>query len=136
MNYELCDARRHFALDFGVICIYLLEIFCFCFVLADIIYIQRSKLGKIHGKWYDRIRPLAVKNLTASRYFPCTTVCLLSLFESANEYNDQDHYRTYACWHGFFAGDEDVHAPLLSLCLLAWVLCQRTYAIWHGFGSA
>ena len=83
-NYELCDARRHFALDFGVICIYLLEIFCFCFVLADIIYIQRSKLGKIHGKWYDRIRPLAVKNLTASmprRYFPCTTVCLLRLFE-------------------------------------------------------
>ena len=96
-NYELCDARRHFALDFGVICIYLLEIFCFCFVLADIIYIQRSRLGKIHGKWYDRIGPLAVKNLTAfmpRRYFPCTTVCLLRLFESANEYNDQDHYRT------------------------------------------
>ena len=57
-NYELCDARRHFALDFSVICIYLLEIFCFCFVLADIIYIQHSRLGKIHGKWYDQIGPL------------------------------------------------------------------------------
>ena len=71
------------------------------------------------------------------RYFSFTTACLLRLFESANDYTDQDHYRTYAIWHGFFArDDEDVHAPLLNLCLWAWVLSQRTYAFWHGFGSA
>ena len=60
------------------------------------------------------------KKLTASmprRYFSLTAVCLLRLFESANDY--KDHYRAYACWHDFFAGDEDVHASLLSLCLLA-----------------
>jgi hypothetical protein len=44
-----------------VICIYLLEIFCFCFALADIIYFQHSRFGKIHGKWYDRIGPIGIE---------------------------------------------------------------------------
>ena len=48
----------------------------------------------------------SVKNLTASmprRCFSFTAVCLLRFFESANDY--KDHYRPYACWHEFFAGD-------------------------------
>ena len=49
------------------------------------------------------------------RYLSFTTVCLLLLFESANDYNDQDHYRTYAKWHGFFPGGGDVRAPWLNL---------------------
>jgi hypothetical protein len=47
-----------------VICLYLLEIFSFCFALADIIYLQHSpssRLGKIHGKWYDRIGPIGIE---------------------------------------------------------------------------
>ena len=34
-----------------VICIYLLETFCFCFALADIVYFLHSRLGEIHRKW-------------------------------------------------------------------------------------
>ena len=33
-----------------VICIYLLETFCFCYALADFIYFQHSRHGEIHRK--------------------------------------------------------------------------------------
>jgi hypothetical protein len=116
-----------------VICLYLLEIFSFCFALADIISFsirrvqglarfmengttESDQLVLKYSRFFQPLNSMlfsdlqfafnrskrheeattspafSVKKLTASmprRYSSLTTVCLLHLFESANDYNDQ-----------------------------------------------